>query len=89
MPAMSKDDSIVHQAKIKADSVFYYMNIAVNEMAATENEKLKKAAAERMNQASKGFQKALDSLKFLVPKRNKEIDDYRQSLLDKVQSETN
>lgn len=85
---ISKEDSIVLRAKGYADSVFYYMNIAVNEMVKTKSKTKRHAIGMKMDTRCKPFQQKLDSLKNLVPNRKKEIDDYRQSLLNKVQNGT-
>ena len=85
--AMSEDvqDNIVSQAKAYEDSVFFYMNKSINEMSDAKTETEKQAAKEEMNNLAKHFQDKLDSLKSLLPaNKAKEIDDYRQQLVDKA-----
>lgn len=84
---MAKDaeDIIVNQAKACQDTVFFYMNMAINKMSDAHTEAEKKAVKDEMNNLAKPYQAKLDSLKSLLPtNRAKEIDDYRQQLVDKA-----
>lgn len=75
------------KAKENADSVFYYVNKAVNLMTQSGLTAKSKKVKVIMAKADP-FQKRLDSLKILLnPMQVKEIDEYRQTLLNKVQSE--
>lgn len=85
--AMSEDvqDNIVSQAKAYEDSIFFYMNEAINNMSNAKTQAEKQTAKEEMNNLAKPFQDKLDSLKSLLPaNKAKEIDDYRQQLVDKA-----
>ncbi|HRH48214.1 MAG TPA: hypothetical protein PLP23_05670 [Panacibacter sp.] len=85
--AMSEDmqDNIVSQAKAYEDSVFFYMNEAINNMSNAKTQAEKQTAKEEMNKLAKPFQAKLDSLKSLLPaNKAKEVDDYRQQLVDKT-----
>ena len=85
--AMSEDmqDNIVSQAKAYEDTVFFYMNEAINNMSNAKTQAEKQTAKEEMNNLAKPFQNKLDSLKYLLPaNKAKEIDDYRQQLVDKA-----
>lgn len=85
--AMSEDmqDNIVSQAKAYEDTVFFYMNEAINNMSNAKTQAEKQTAKEEMNNLAKPFQNKLDSLKSLLPaNKEKEIDDYRQQLVDKA-----
>jgi len=85
--AVSEDnqDIIVSQAKAYEDTVFFYMNEAINNMSDAKTQAEKQTAKEEMNNLAKPFQNKLDSLKSLLPaNKAKEIDDYRQQLVDKA-----
>jgi hypothetical protein len=84
---MAKDsqDIIVSQAKAYEDTVFFYMNKAINKMTDAKTQAEKQAAKEEMNNLAEPYQTKLDSLKSLLSSnKEKEIDDYRQQLVDKV-----
>jgi hypothetical protein len=78
-------DIIVSQAKACQDTVFFYMNMAINKMSDVQTQAEQQAVKDEMNNLAKPYQVKLDSLKSLLPaNRAKEIDDYRQQLFDKV-----
>ena len=83
--AKDTQDVIVRQAKAYADTVFFYMSKAINKMSDGKTQAEKDAAKEEMNNLARPYQVKLDSLKSLLPaNKAKEIDDYRQQLIDKV-----
>ncbi len=76
---------IVSQAEAYEDTVFFYMNKAINNMSDAKTQAEKQAVKEEMNNLAKPYQDKLDSLKSLLPaNKAKEIDDYRQQLVDKT-----
>jgi hypothetical protein len=81
--AKNIQDSIVIKAKAYQDTVFFYMSMAIDKMSDASTQAEKKAAKNEMNNLAKPYQAKLDSLKSLIPaNRAKEIDEYRQQLVD-------